>query len=115
MIQIFGTKKCKGTRAAQRFFSDRGLKVHVVDVKEKGPSAGELASIARAVGGIRALYDATKDPTKRYAAPTDTQLSTLLVEHPDWLVTPIVRRAPSAVVGLDEAGWKALAEAEKGG
>jgi arsenate reductase len=115
MIQIFGTKKCKGTRAAQRFFSDRGLKVHLVDVKEKGPSAGELASVARAVGGIRALYDPTRDPTKRYAAPTDAQLATLLVEHPDWLATPIVRRSPDAVVGADEDGWKRIAEAEKAG
>ncbi len=114
MIQIFGTRKCKGTRAAQRFFSERGLKVHLVDVKEKGPSAGELASVARAVGGIRALYDPTKDPTKRFAAPTDAQLATLLVEHPDWLVTPIVRRSPAAAVGTDEAAWKLLADAEKG-
>ena len=27
MIQIFGTQKCKRTRAAERFFKDRGIRV----------------------------------------------------------------------------------------
>jgi arsenate reductase len=115
MIQIFGTGKCKGTKAAQRFFSDRSLKFQFVDLKAKALSKGELQSVARAVGGIRALYDASKDPTVRYAAPTDTQLELLLVDNPGWLVTPIVRRSPAAAVGLAEDRWRDLAEAEKAG
>ena len=42
MIQIFGTAKCKTTRAAQRFFADRGIKVQFIELREKGLSKGEL-------------------------------------------------------------------------
>lgn len=114
MIQIFGTAKCRGTKAAQRFFSERAVRVQFVDLKQKGLSAGELQAVARAVG-IRALYDAAKDGTRRFAAPTDAALERDLVDHPEWLVTPIVRRGRDAAVGVDEAAWKALHEAEKAG
>jgi rhodanese-related sulfurtransferase len=36
MIQIFGTEKCKVTRAARRFFADRAIKVQFIDLREKG-------------------------------------------------------------------------------
>jgi arsenate reductase len=115
MIQVFGTPKCKVTRAAQRFFSDRRVDVQFVDLRQKGLSAGELASVIRAVGGVRRLYDAAKDDTVRFAAPTEGQLEKRLVDDPTLLVTPIVRRGPQAVVGDDPAGWRALAEAERAG
>ncbi len=115
MIQIFGTTKCKTTRAAQRFFSERRIPVQFVDLKEKGLSKGELASVARAVGGVRQLYDAAKDKTVRYAAPTDGQLEAMLVDQPGLLRTPIVRAGPKAAVGDAPASWKELAEAAKEG
>jgi arsenate reductase len=115
VIQIFGTTKCKGTKAAQRFFSDRRIPVQFVDLKVKGLSPGELASVARAVGGLRALYDPSKDRTVRHAVPSDTQLTALLTAEPSCLVTPIVRRGSAAAVGSDEARWRELAEAEKAG
>ena len=114
MIQIFGTSKCKTTRAAQRFFAERRVPVQFVDLKEKGLSKGELASVARAVGGLAALYDASKDPTVRYAAPSQAQLERMLVEQPKLLRTPIVRDGPKAAVGADEAFWGELVEASKG-
>src|SRR6185295_14417772 len=86
MIQIFGTAKCKATRAAQRFFADRGIKVHLVELREKGLSKGELASVARAVGGVRALYDAdgarVKERGLAHLGPSDARLAELLVEDP---------------------------------
>jgi arsenate reductase (glutaredoxin) len=113
VIQVFGTAKCKVTRAAQRFLSDRAVDVQFIDLKSKGLSPGELASVARAVGGIRKLYDASKDGTVRFAAPTDGQLEKRLVEDPSLLVTPIVRRGPKAFVGANEAGWLELVALEK--
>lgn len=113
MIQIFGTTKCKTTRAAQRFFAERRIPVQFVDLKEKGLSKGELASVARAVGGIRALYDHEKDETVRYAAPSEAQLERMLVEQPRLLRTPIVRDGPRASVGAAEPFWGELALAAK--
>ena len=117
MIQIFGTAKCKSTRAAQRFFADRRIKVQVIDLREKGLSKGELASVARAVGGVRALYDAegarVRERGLAHLGPSDARLAELLVEDPLLLRTPIVRDGARAAVGEDEAAWRSFAEATK--
>ncbi len=117
MIQIFGTAKCKVTRAAQRFYADRKIRVQMVDLTEKGLAKGELTSVARAVGGVRALFDAESPRVKerglQYSAPTDERLMELLLDDPLLLRTPIVRDGQRATVGADEPTWKAFAEAEK--
>lgn len=117
MIQIFGTAKCKVTRAAQRFYADRKIRVQMVDLGEKGLAKGELASVARAVGGVRALYAADSPRVKerglQYSAPTDDRLMELLLEDPLLLRTPIVRDGQRAAVGADEVTWKAFADAER--
>ena len=119
MIQIFGTKKCKTTRAAERFFSDRRIPVQSVDLKERGLSKGELASVARAVGGYLALYDVNsprvKDLGLQYAAPSEARLADLLVDEPLLLRTPIVRDGAKAAVGNDPAAWKTFAESARTG
>ena len=119
MIQIFGTPKCKGTRAAERFFADRRIKTQVVDLREKGLSKGELASVARAVGGMRALYDPegarVKERGLQHSAPSDERLAELFLADPLLLRTPIVRDGQRASVGVAETTWKAFAEAAKAG
>ena len=119
MIQIFGTQKCKGTRAAQRFFADRSIKVQFVELREKGLSKGELTSVARAVGGMRALYDVESPRVKerglQHLDPNEARLAELLEEDPRLLKTPIVRDGKLAAVGEDEARWKVFAEAAKAG
>ena len=118
MIQIFGTAKCKATRAAQRFFADRRIKVQFVDVREKGLSRGELASVARAVGGMRALYDAegvrVKERGLQHLGADEARMAELLLEDPLLLRTPVVRDGTKAAVGAAEERWKAFAEAAKG-
>lgn len=117
MIQIFGHGKCKGTRAAQRFFAERGLKVHSVDVREKAMSKGELASVARSVGGVTKLWDAdgtrVKERGLQHANPSEERMTTLLLEDASLLRTPVVRLGQKAVVGEDLAGWKVLAAEAK--
>lgn len=119
MIQIFGTAKCKGTRAAQRFFAERRIRVQVVDLREKGLSQGELASVARAVGGLRALFDPGRPRVKerglQHAAPDDARLTALFLEDPLLLPTPIVRDGPRAAVGVAEPVWQAFAAAARSG
>jgi arsenate reductase len=117
VIQIFGTAKCKATRAAQRFFADRRVKVQVIELREKGLSKGELDRVARAVGGVRALYDADSPRVKerglQHAAPSDARLTELLLEDPLLLRTPIVRDGARAAVGPAEATWKIFADAAR--
>ncbi len=118
MIQIFGTAKCKATREAQRFFADRNIKVQVVELKEKNLSKGELASVAKAVGGIRALYDETSPRVKerglQHLAPNDERITEQVLDDPMLLRTPIVRDGKEAAVGSAPATWKAFADRAKG-
>ena len=118
MIQIFGTSKCKITRAAQRFFADRSVKVQFVELREKGLSKGELASVAKAVGGMRPLYAADSPRVKerglQYSSPDEARLADLLAEDALLLRTPIVRDGPRASVGAAEDTWRTFAEAAKG-
>jgi arsenate reductase len=112
MIQIFGTAKCKITRKAQRFFADRAIKVQFVELREKGLSKGELASVARAVGGMRALYAAESPRVKerglQHSNPDEARLAELLEGDPLLLRTPIVREGTRAAVGDAEAVWKSF-------
>lgn len=114
MIQIFGHQKCKITRAAERFFKDRSIKVQSVDLKVKGLSKGELTSVASAVGGLKMLFDAqgvrAKEKGLHVSAPTDTRLLDALMADPLLLKTPIVRDGSQASVGDAPATWKAFAD-----
>ena len=48
-VQIFGTKKCQDTRKAERYFKERGIKYHFVDLQVRGLSKGELMKVKQAV------------------------------------------------------------------
>ena len=41
-VQIFGVKNSAATRAAERFFKERGIAIHFVDLKIKPMSPGEI-------------------------------------------------------------------------
>ena len=107
------------TRAARRFFAERRIDVQVFELREKGLSKDELKNVARAVGGMRALYDEAGSRAKErglaHAAPTEERLAELLENDPLLLRTPIVRNGVRAFVGDAEAGWKTFADAAKGG
>lgn len=108
-IQIFGHSKCKGTRAAQRFFAERRVPVHMVDILAKGLSRGEFDSVVRAVGGVAAIYDAQSPRVRerglQYAQPNKDRMTELLLQDAKLYRTPIVRNGTRATVGIDEVAW----------
>jgi arsenate reductase (glutaredoxin) len=110
MIQIFGTKKCKDTQKAIRFFKERGIPVHFVDLVEKGISPGELRNVSRVVP-IDGLIDKDgKEFAKRNLQYMKFDIETELLEDPLLLKTPIVRFGQKATVGYDPDSWKAWAK-----
>ena len=117
MIQLFGTAKCGGTRAAERFFAERGVKIHRVDLKVKPMAKGELQAVAKANGGLSSLFDKdgarAKDKGLHLLSVTDDRLLTLLLDDALLLRTPIVRSGSQAAVGIAESRWKAFAQEEK--
>jgi arsenate reductase-like glutaredoxin family protein len=108
-VQIFGTKKCQDTRKAERYFKERGVPVHAVDLAQKGMSAGELRNVAARVGGIEALIDreGARYAAKglKYAAPTGPRIEQILVDDPLLLRTPVVRAGGRATVGYAPETW----------
>jgi arsenate reductase-like glutaredoxin family protein len=107
--QVFGTKKSADTRKAQRFFAERRVPVHFVDLAEKGASLGELRRFAQK-HGVQALID--RDSRRfaelglRAALYGDERWLTLLVDEPLLLRQPLVRIGPWVGIGVDEAAWK---------
>lgn len=113
MIQIFGTKKCKDTQKALRYFKERGIGVQFRDIAEKVMSPGELDAVARAVGGFQNLVDETGPKAKeRGLAFMDYDAREELLRDPLLLRTPLVRSGKGkAAVGLDEKAWIEFAKA----
>ena len=117
MIQIFGNAKCKGTKAAERFFAERGIKVQRIDLKQKGIAKGELQSVAKAVGGVANLLDKecarARDKGLHVLHIDADRLASMLIDDAQLLRTPIVRCGAKAAIGTAEDAWKAFAELEK--
>jgi arsenate reductase (glutaredoxin) len=117
-IQLFGTKKCNESRAAERFFKERGVKAHVIDLGQKAMSPGELRNVAARVGGFEALIDRGGkryvDKGLKYAAPTGPRIEQMLIADPLLLRTPIVRSGSRATVGFVPDTWQSwIDEAKK--
>jgi len=108
VVQIFGTKKCADTRKAERWFKERSIKIQLVDLKEKGLSAGELRSVAARVG-LDKLVDREsqrfRDKGLRVATFSGPLLEKTLLEDPLLLKTPIVRNGKEATVGYAPETW----------
>ena len=60
-IQVFGRDDSAATRAALRFFRERRVVVHYVDLKKRPIAAGELRRFTQRLGAA-ALLDPTSRP-----------------------------------------------------
>jgi len=111
-MQIYGTRKCKLTKKAERFFRDRGIKYHFVDLAEHTLSRGELDNIRRGIPMAESLID-TKSPAfeKRGMKYMDYDELEEILADPFLLRTPIVREGSRVIAGDNEAAWKTM---EKG-
>ena len=107
-IQIYVTKKNPAVLKAERFFKERRVPYHLVDLHKHRLGARELALFAKAAGGAAALVDrAGQKALERPVAHMSTESLILdaLMEDPLALVCPIVRNGNAVTVGVDEAAW----------
>jgi len=111
-VQVFGIQKSSDTRKALRFFKERRVKVHFVDLKVRAASKGELTRFVQKFG-IGAILDRE---SKRFKALglgsayyTDKKWLELLAEEPLLLKMPLVRNSNLLSVGLAEEVWKGWA------
>jgi len=105
-IQIFGTKKCKATQKAQRFFKERRINFHCRDLSEKGISKGELENISRKFD-IEDLIDKEgKQYKKRNLQYINHDIEEELLEDGLLFKTPIVRNGNNVTVGYNPEVWQ---------
>ena len=111
IVQIFGTPDSQPTRAALRFFKERRIEVHLVDINRKPMAAGELRRFVECLGA-RALADteskAWRDAGLGYLSMSDADLSDRLLSDQRLLKIPLVRMNNEFAAGRDEPAWKSL-------
>jgi arsenate reductase len=106
-IQIIGTRKCNDTKKAERFFKERGRKIHFVDLAERGLSPGELENISR-ITGVEPLLDRdSRLYRQRGLAYMEFDILTELLRFPLLLKTPLVRCGGEVTVGYQPGTWLA--------
>lgn len=109
--QIFGIRKSHAARAAERFFKERGVQVHFVDLKQKPMAPAEIRRFVERFG-LRNLLDsessAYKDAGLQYLKCSDQELLARIEREPAFLRLPLVRCANRISIGHDEEAWKAM-------
>jgi len=105
-IQIFGTNKCQHTRAAMRFFKERRVPFHFVDLDEKELSPGEFESVKRAVGLEGMIDREGKEYQQQQLHYQRFDIEAVLQRNPKLLKTPIVREGKRATIGYEPEVWK---------
>ena len=108
-VQIFGLKSSKETRAAERFFKERRIKTHNVDLNDRPMSAGEINRFIQKFG-LNAVLDisgkAYIDAGLEFLRVSDDGMLAK-IEAPKLLRLPLVRYQKFVTVGLSESDWKA--------
>jgi arsenate reductase-like glutaredoxin family protein len=115
-VQIFGFNDCQDTRKARRFFSERRIPVHYVDLDERPASMGELRRFEQKFGAA-ALIDREsrrfRDLGLRVRGDSPQRVLERALTEPRILKTPLVRSGTRLTVGYIPEEWRAWAEAEK--
>jgi arsenate reductase-like glutaredoxin family protein len=107
-IQVFGRDDSPDTRAALRFFRERRVVVHYVDLKKRPIAPGELKRFTERLGPAALLDTASR-------AYRDAGLAHLSMDHagivarlqadPRLLRLPLARHANEVTVGTAEGTW----------
>jgi arsenate reductase (glutaredoxin) len=108
-VQIFGLKKSANTRKALRFFAERRVKTHFVDLQERPASLGELRRFVQRFG-IEAIIDRN---SRRFgelglaaARLNDDRWLEKLAAEPLLLRMPLVRHGSQLTVGDAAEIWR---------
>jgi arsenate reductase-like glutaredoxin family protein len=108
-VQIFGIKKSPDTRKALRFFAERRITTHFVDLQERAASPGELKRFGQKFG-IEALVDRQSrrfaDLGLGTARLSDERWLNRLVAEPLLLRMPLVRHGSQLTLGDATETWQ---------
>ena len=113
-VQIFGIKNSQATRAAERFFKERRVPIHFVDLSQKPMSPGEIKRFVDRFG-LEGLLDkegkAYADAGLKYLKTSGAEILARCQREPKLLLLPLVRAGSLLSAGHNEDAWKAMAAA----
>ena len=115
-VQIFGFRNDSDTRKAQRFFGERRIAVHFVDLAERPASAGELRRFRERFGAEALINRASprfRDLGLHVAGDSPERLLNRATAEPRLLHTPLVRCGNRVSVGHAPADWTAWVDGER--
>ncbi len=109
-IQVFGLEDSNATRAALRFFRERRIVVHFVDLRKKPIAPGELRRFTDGLGAAACL-DTESRPYKEqglaYLSTDAAGITQRLLSDVRLLRLPLVRYGDDVTAGKAEEVWKA--------
>ena len=109
-IQVFGLEDNNATRGALRFFRERRIVVHFVDLRKKPIAAAELRRFTDRLGAA-ALLDTESRPYKEqglaYLSTDTAGITSRLLADVRLIRLPLVRYGEEVTAGKAEATWKA--------
>lgn len=112
-VQIFGVKNSQSTRAAERFFKERRVQIHFVDLKVKPMAPGEIKRFIDRFtlpGLLETEGKEYESAGLKYLRVTDADLLSRIEKEPKLLRLPFVRGGNRISIGQDEAAWKSMLE-----
>jgi arsenate reductase-like glutaredoxin family protein len=108
-VQVFGVNKSADTRKALRFFAERRVKTHYVDLTKRAAALGELRRFAQRFG-LTAMIDKEsrryQDLGLQHSRYSDDHWLGLLAQEPGLLRLPLVRQQQRVTIGLAEEEWQ---------
>jgi arsenate reductase-like glutaredoxin family protein len=108
-VQIFGIRKSPETRKALRFFAERRIKTHFVDLKERPASPGELRRFIQRFGSEAILDRGSRrfaDLGLGAAHLSEERWLDKLAAEPMLLKMPLVRYGAELTVGDGTETWR---------
>jgi len=109
-VQVFGLENDRATRAAIRFFKERRIPIHQVDLRRKPLAPGELRRFIERLGA-ESLVDTGgrvyRDAGLGYLRLDDAEITERLLADPRLLRLPLVRRGNDVSAGPAESTWRA--------
>lgn len=109
-IQVFGLENDNATRGALRFFRERRIVVHFVDLRKKPIAPGELRRFMDRLGAAALLNPesrAYREQGLAYLSTDTAGIMSRLLSDVRLFRLPLVRYGEEVTAGKSEETWKA--------
>jgi arsenate reductase-like glutaredoxin family protein len=117
-VQVFGLERDQATRAALRFFKERRIAIHFVDLRRRPIAPGELRRFTDRLGARACLDEgsrAYRDAGLAHFRLDEADIVARLLADQGLLRLPLVRLGADVTAGRDETAWRAWVAAMRGG